>query len=131
MPEPGSEAADRLLAEALERGVDVIGPAFLPVEVLSVLRKHVHRGTVTPEQADRSVASLLVLPIEPVDGREVYDLAWRIAGELSLPVVYDAVYLAVSELRRAEFWTADRVLFEKAKGRGYVRLLGEGANGEA
>lgn len=130
LPEPGSEDATRLLEWALDHDADLLGPAFVLAEVLSVLRKHAHRGVVLPKQAEAALESLLVLPIRQVDGREVYERAWRIAGELDLPVIYDAVYLAVSELNGVTFWTADRELFERANDRGYLRLLGQDTFGD-
>jgi len=56
----------------------------------------------------------------------MYRLAWEIAEELGMPTIYDAVYLAVAELRGAIFWTADDKLFARARARPYVRLLGAG-----
>ena len=74
--------------------------------------------------------SLLALQIEMVDGAQVYERAWQIAVMLDFPVIYDALYLAVADLRRATFWTADRPLYEKAKHLGFVRLLGQDDVGE-
>lgn len=124
LPEPGSEEAERLLGWALERDLDLIGPAFLLAEVLSVLRKHVHRGALSEEHACRALDALFKVPLDLIDGKEVYERAWRIAGALALPVVCDAVYLACAEMREAVFWTADEALFQQARDRGNVRLLG-------
>lgn len=125
LPEDNSEEADRLLDDALARGTDIVAPSFLLAEVLSVVRRQVYRGILATERADAILERLFVLPIRESDGREVYERAWRLAQELAMPVIYDAVYLAVAELAGATFWTADRVLFEKAGHKQYVRLLGE------
>lgn len=130
LPEPGSEEAARLLEWALDHDADLLGPTFVLAETLSVLRKHVHRGVVLPDQAEAALNSLFSLSIRQVDGREVYERAWRIAGELGLLVIYDAVYLAVSEINDVPFWTADRELFDRAKDRGYLRLLGQDTFGD-
>ena len=126
LPEAGSEAAEALVDNALATGDDLFGPAFLPAEVLSVLRRALQRGIVSPEQADVAFDSFFSLPIEYVDGREVYERAWRLAVDLDLPVLYDAAYLAVAELRQATFWTADETLTRTAASRPYVRVLPAG-----
>ena len=123
LPEPGSMAAERLLDGVLDHGQRLIGPAFLPAEVLSVVRRCVHQGVMTPGQAEVVLGSFLSLPIESVDGREVYERAWRIAADLDLPVLYDAVYLAVAALRGALFWTADQALQTRAQELPYIQLL--------
>ncbi len=120
-----SDEAERLVDEALDREMDLVGPALLHAEVLSVLQGHLHRGAMTSAQADVALNAFFRLSIDLVHDRHMYERAWQIAGELSVPVVYDAVYLAVAELRGAEFWTADRKLYDKARGRPYVHLLGE------
>jgi len=61
--------------------------------------------------------------MEEVTGADVYRRAWEIARALGMPTVYDAVYLAVAELREATFWTADESLYRRVSDRGYARLL--------
>ncbi len=110
LPEIDSEEAQALVSEALLRGDRLFAPAFLPAEVLSVLRRSVKRGLVRTDQAEIGLNSLFSLPLEYVDGKEVYTRAWRLATDLGLPVLYDAVYLAVAELHGAIFWTADEAM---------------------
>ena len=125
LPEAGSEAAEALVYNALAIGDDLFGPAFLPAEVLSVLRRARQRGIIPLEQAEVAFDAFFSLPIDYVDGREVYERAWRLAADLDLPVLYDAVYLAVAELREATFWTADESMLHLARAAGlpYVRAL--------
>ena len=131
LPEPEREAAKALLRKAVQRENTLVGPAFLFAEVLSVFRKRIRRKELAIEIGEGAVRSLLALQMEVVDGSDVYERAWRIAARLDLLVIYDALYLAVAELRQAVFWTADRPLYEKAKGFGYLRLLGQDELGEA
>jgi predicted nucleic acid-binding protein len=43
-----------------------------------------------------------------------------------LATVYDATYLALAELRRCEFWTADERLLNRVKGTlSFVKWLGD------
>ncbi len=127
MPEPGSEEAHRLVDGALANHGELIGPAFLLAEALSVLRGKALRGLLTPEDADEAAGYLLSLPLVEVSGPEVYRKAWEIAGRLEMPVIYDAVYLAVAELQGAAFWTADEALYRRARDRGYLQLLARDA----
>jgi predicted nucleic acid-binding protein len=123
--EPGSEAAQRLVAEAAALDRELVGPAFLPAEVLSVLRGKVARGDATPEERERAVTTFLGIAPRSVDDAAIYRHAWQIARDLAVPTVYDTVYLAVALAHNAPYWTADSAFYERAKG-AYpaVRLLG-------
>jgi predicted nucleic acid-binding protein len=123
LAEPGSEDADVLVTEALDGKKELVGPAFLFAETLSVLRRRLQQGQIDDEEADEAVEYLLALPVVQMSDPKVYRRAWEIAGQLRLPVVYDSVYLAVAESQGATFWTTDRALFDKAKELSYVRLL--------
>lgn len=121
--EPGADAASQLVKDALRNGIEMVAPSFFMAEVLSVLRGQIQRGRLVAGAADDALDELFSLPVEEVSDVEMYRRAWEIAGALGMPVVYDAVYLAVAELRRATFWTADEALYRKVSDRGYVRLL--------
>lgn len=121
--EPGTEEALQLVSGVLEDHGELVGPAFAMVETLSVLRGKVQRGLLAPEEAEEAMDELLSLPMVEVSGQEVYRKAWEIAGRLEMPVIYDAVYLAVAELHAAAFWTADEALYRRARNKGYLHLL--------
>jgi predicted nucleic acid-binding protein len=123
LAEPGSEDADVLVTEALDGKKELVGPAFLFAETLSVLRRRLQQGQIDDEEADEAVEYLLALPVVQMSDPKVYRRAWEIARQLRLPVVYDSIYLAVAESQGATFWTTDRALFDKAKELSYVRLL--------
>jgi predicted nucleic acid-binding protein len=125
VPEELSEEAGALLDRLLDRGAELVEPSFMPVEVLSVLRRKVKAGVLLAPEAEVALASLFALPLEVVDGREVYEHAWRLATTADLPVLYDAVYLAVAEQHGATLWTADEALCRTAAALdlGFVRLL--------
>lgn len=123
LPEPGSEKAVQLVDGVLMNHGGLIGPAFLLAEALSVLRGKVLRGLMAPEDAEEAVGYLLSLPLMEVSGPEVYRKAWEIGSRLEMPVIYDAVYLAVAELQGVAFWTADEALYKRARNTGFIRLL--------
>jgi predicted nucleic acid-binding protein len=124
LPERGSEDAETLITEALDATTELIGPGFLFADALSVLRRRLQQGQMDLAEADEAMEYLLALPLVEMSGPEVYRRAWQIAEQLKLPVVCDSGYLAVAESSGAAFWTADRALFNRAKGLGYVHMLG-------
>jgi predicted nucleic acid-binding protein len=83
------------------------------------------RRELTPEQAEAAFAKLQALPIQQVSVSEQRQRAWRIATEFGFATVYDATYLALSELRGCEFWTADERLYNQVKDKlAFVKWLG-------
>ena len=124
--ESDSELAHALIAEASTRRLRLVGPAFLPAEVLSVLRRKVARGEASADEGSEAVAAYFCFPVHYLDDLATYREAWRIAGELAVPTVYDSVYLAVALAHDAPYWTADSAFYERAKS-AYpaVRLLGD------
>lgn len=122
--EPDSDKADALFDEWSNEGKQLITAAFFDVETDSILRqKVVLRKELTPEQAEAAFAKLQALPIQQVSvpGQR----AWEIATEFGFATVYDATYLALAELHRCEFWTADEQLFNRVKDKlSFVKWLG-------
>ena len=58
---------------------------------------------------------------------ELHLRTWYWADRLNHSKTYDAQYVALAELERAEFWTADRRLANGARqvGAGWVHWIGE------
>ena len=123
LPEIGSEEAIRLVDGVLKNHGGLVGPAFLLAEALSVLRGKAMRGLMAAEEVEEAVGYLLSLPLVEVSGPKVYRKAWEIGSRLKMPVIYDAVYLAVAELEGAAFWTADEALYRKARSASLIHLL--------
>ena len=125
--EPDSPRADRLFEQWGREGRRIIAPAFFQAETDSILRKKVVlRSELTEDEADGAFVDLQALPIEPLSVRGERERAWEIAREFGFPTVYDAVYLALADLRGCEFWTADERLFNRVKDRlPFVRWLGD------
>ena len=59
---------------------------------------------------------------------ELHLRAWYWADRLNHSKTYDAQYVALAELERADLWTADRRLANGARqvGAGWVHWIGEG-----
>jgi predicted nucleic acid-binding protein len=124
--EPDSDKADALFDEWASAGQQLVAPAFFEVETDSILRqKVVLRRDLTAEQAEAAFAKLQALPIQQVSVSEHRQRAWRIATEFGFATVYDATYLALSEVRGCEFWTADERLYNQVKDKlAFVKWLG-------
>lgn len=131
-PEDQREAAARLMERAYA-GWRMIAPAFAWVEVGSSLRKKVRQGTLPWEEAERLWSEFGLLPIEYVELPAARKRAWEIAERHGLATLYDAAFLACTELAHPsestvrEYWTADEELLRRlgADMPAYVRRLGE------
>lgn len=124
-PETQSDEALALWAEWMQAGVEVIAPALLRCEVASALWRKVVRKVMALEDARRSLQEALSLGIEFLDPPELLVLAFDLAARLQRPAAYDAHYLALAELVKAEFWTADERLYNAVRDKlPYIRWLG-------
>ena len=126
VPEAGSDKADALFDQWAGADIQLIAPVFFEVETDSILRQKTSlRGELTVAQAQRAFASLQALPITTKHSAEQRQRAWEIAREFQFPTVYDATYLALAELSKCEFWTADEKLFKQVRDKlTFVQWLG-------
>jgi predicted nucleic acid-binding protein len=126
-----SPQARALFDEWMSRGVKLIAPDFFIWELDSTLRRGVVTGSkrdrLTPEQAEVAFNAAQALPIETLTVEGQRRRAWELAKELGQAVVYDTTYIALAELRRCEFWTADERIYNAAAQAGlkHVRLLSQ------
>ena len=114
VPEAGSDKADALFDQWAGEEIQLIAPVFFEVETDSILRQKASlRRELTADQAQRAFVSLRELPIKTKHSAEQRERAWEIAREFQFPTVYDAIYLALAELSKCDFWTADEKLFKQ------------------
>ncbi len=110
-----SEAAERLVRRVTSED-HIVAPAFAWVEVGSVLLKKVRQQQLLATEAEELWTSFGALPLDYVDSPALLRRSWQIANQYSLPTLYDATFLACTEMANAptaavrEFWTADGVL---------------------
>lgn len=127
--EEGSDRALRLVKDMTARS-RLVAPAFCWAEVGSVLRKKARIGEISVEESTEAWADFQTMRVEYIDWAAVRDRTWSLAERFQQPTLYDAAYLACTELvdgpSRA-FWTSDDALL-KAMGHrrpSYVRHLRE------
>lgn len=104
-----------LVVEAIEGSARIVVPYFTWAEVGSVLRKKVRAKLINPEQASELFAVFCELPIEYLDSQILRAQAWTLAEQYQMPTLYDAAFLACTEIVGAncEYWTADKKLLNQ------------------
>lgn len=112
-----SGEARALPRDALLQPESIVAPPLLPSEVANVIRQRMRRGQVRLDEARALLAQFLAVPIRLRAPETLSDRALVLADEYHLPAVYDAHYVALSELLGATFWTADQRLLRALGGR--------------
>lgn len=126
-------AARRLIGRVEAGTIALVAPAFAWAEVGSTIRKKVRMGELTDALALQAWDKFRSYPITYLDTSEIRARSWEIAAHYNLPTLYDASFLACTEMAPAEepggreFWTADDTLLHQFGDRRppYVRRLGE------
>lgn len=125
-PEVQSEKAIGLWGEWMRSGVKIIAPPLLRCEVASALWRKVVRSVMELEDARLCLQEALSLDIEFLDPPELPLRAFQLAARFRRPAAYNAHYLALAELMKAEFWTADERLCNAVRKEfPHIRWLGD------
>jgi predicted nucleic acid-binding protein len=108
----GPDVALRLARdEAVIRGEhQLLAPAVLRSQLLSVLYQAVHRGEMTKRVADQQLSYVRGLQIRLLGDRVLQATAWKVADRLGWPDTLDAEYVALTQLQADAFITLDRRL---------------------
>lgn len=101
-----------LQAAGLIERADLIAPALLDVEVLSVFRRAVLRGVLAEARAAEAVEDLTTWPVERISHAPLLRKAWAHRHNLS---AYDSVYVAAADLYNIPLLTADGPLANAPK----------------
>jgi predicted nucleic acid-binding protein len=124
--EDHSAQADSLLQAALASQEPIVAPPLLPSEIMNLLRQRQRAGALTLPQAQALLSQFLAVPISLRFPRRMYRRILELADQYALPAVYDAHYLALSELLGATFWTDDqRLLRALGTTLPFVRWIGD------
>ncbi len=100
LDEPGSEAAEALLDEAL------VAPSLWLIEAANALWRRRLRGEITRDGAQDRLAALFDAPVTSLAIEDDLVAALAIAVEIRHPV-YDCLYLAAGLRHDAQVVTAD------------------------
>ena len=93
----------------------IIAPSLLDYEVTNVFHRLRRAEEISSEEAEASLRDALSLNIDLYGDRQLHEEALALAQKLSLPATYDAHYLALAQRFEANFYTADKKLFNSVK----------------
>lgn len=113
-PEPGNDAADRLLAERITGERELLAPDLIVPEFVNVLWKRVRRQECTRDAAAAILALWEVDRPSLVASSLLADQAFQLAATLDLSG-YDSLYLALALALEAPLVTADRRLAQAGR----------------
>lgn len=85
-------------------GEQIAAPDLLHVEVMSVIRRQLHIGSIDVTQAEQAVTDLLDLPMTVYPTAPLLLRSWQLRDNLT---TYDACYIALTETLGCGFLTAD------------------------
>jgi len=113
----GPDVAIRLARdEAVIRGEhQILAPALLRSQVLSLLYQAVSRGELAEKDAERRLSYVRGLRIRLLGDRVLQSVAWKVAGQLGWPDTFDAEYVALTQLQADALITLDRKLAHAVK----------------
>lgn len=103
------DAAIRLARDeaVIRREHQILAPALLRSQVLSLLYQAVRRGEMTRKDAERHLNYLRGLRMRLLGDRVLQNVAWKAAGLLGWPDTFDAEYVALTQLHADALITLD------------------------
>ena len=105
----GPDVAVRLAQdETVIRGDhQILAPALLRSQLLSLLYQAVRRGEMTRKDARLRLCYVRGLRIRLLGDRVLQDVAWQVADQLGWPDTLDAEYVALTKLQADALITLD------------------------
>ncbi len=100
-------AHDRAVIRA---GHQILAPALLGSQLLSLLYRAVRRNEMTRKDAQRHLGYVRGLRIRLLGDRVLQDVAWKVADQLGWPDTFDAEYVALTQLHADALITLDQQL---------------------
>jgi predicted nucleic acid-binding protein len=113
----GPDVAIRLAHDqaVIRGGHQVLAPALLRSQVLSLLYQAVRRGEMTRKDAERQLEYVRGLRIRLLGDRVLQNVAWKAAVLLGWPDTFDAEYVALTQLHADALITLDPHLADAVK----------------
>jgi predicted nucleic acid-binding protein len=108
----GPDVAIRLAHDqaVIRGGHQILAPALLRSQMLSLLYQAVRRGEMTRKEAERQLEYVRGLRIRLLGDRVLQNVAWKAAVLLGWPDTFDAEYVALTQLHADALITLDRQL---------------------
>ncbi len=94
----------------IRREHQILAPALLRSQVLSLLYQAVRRSEMTRKDAERQLNYVRGLQIRLLGDRVLQSVAWKAAGLLGWSDTFDAEYVALTQLHADALITLDRQL---------------------
>lgn len=115
LPGPYQSRYTTLVTEWEQAGHSFYAPTLWLYEITSALCKTVHFGALTRSEGQKALNLAQKLSLELVEPDEDQtQLAFDWTHKLNRAAAYDSFYLALAETLSAEFWTADKRLYQAA-----------------
>jgi predicted nucleic acid-binding protein len=128
VPGPFSQEAEERLAAWQRTDTSLLVPALLAFEVTASVRRMVYLKTLLPVRGEAAFAAFLRIPVRLSHRKSIFPLAWALAKQFNLPRAYDTAYLALAQLNRCDFWTADEKLYNAVRAQvPWVKWIGNAA----
>ncbi len=94
----------------------LVAPALIRSQVLSLLYEVVRRGEVATADAERQLDVIRGLRMRLLGDRVLQRVAWRLADQLGWPDTFDAEYVALTQLQADALVTLDPEMADAVKG---------------
>ena len=113
----GPDVAIHLAADeaVVPDGHQMLAPALLRSQMLSLLYQEVRRGGMTKNDAERRLFYARGMRIRLHEDHLLQNAAWQVADRLGWPDTFDAEYVALTQLEADALITLDRQLADAAK----------------
>jgi predicted nucleic acid-binding protein len=85
-------------------------PTLLRAQALALVYESVHRGEIDERTGRKVLDDIRGLRIRFLGDRSLEDHAWRLATKLNWPDIYQAEYIALTQLQADALATADKTL---------------------
>lgn len=111
-----SKHADRLMRYLVKRKAIFTEPNLLNIEVYSVLRRKTFQRQISNIIANKALQLFNQLDTQIIyEDKKLLLSAFKLSQQLTQPVIYDSIYLAIAKQSKASFITADKKFLTKAK----------------
>jgi predicted nucleic acid-binding protein len=94
----------------------LVAPALIRSQVLSLLYQAVRRGEVTTADAEGQLDVIRGLRMRLLGDRVLQRVAWTLADQLGWPDTFDAEYVALTQLQADALVTLDAGMADAVKG---------------